>query len=313
MDEVTASCVKMMIVTVASLQFFLASESVANESSEGEIWEGLSNSFSLPLNDLLTKKTPNEWRNAMDGLSVRLAYNHPLTKTTESNSNGSGSQGERNTNETLQVGVKYVPISYWFVNVNFHTYIDRSLQKSWDPDFTYVFGYDDWHPYTLSLTYSNFGGNRINPENGKKHTAFDEGTWSLGWKFPPPKFISEVLTSGYGDSIGCNTSYNLTPTYTDSKTNKSMRNKSVLNLGCKYNIHSWWYLNFSVFHYLDSDQKQPWNPDYTYGFGYFDWHPGSLSLQYNNYSGNRFSSSDRAPGTGEFKNGSITLAWSYAW
>jgi hypothetical protein len=281
--------------------------------TEGAVWEGLSNSFALPLDDLFIKKTESEWRNSLDGWSIRLAYNYPLTKSTAQTSNGKGNQGERNTNETLQAGLKYTPISYWFINVNFSYYLEKSLQKSWDPDFTYVFGYDDWHPYTLSLTYSNFGGNRLHPAPGQKHTHFDEGTWSLGWKFPPPEWVEHLLTSGYGDSMGCNTSYNFTPTYTDSKTNKAMSSKGVLSMGCKYNFYSWWYVNFAIFYYPDSSQKQPWNPDYTYGFGYFDWHPGTLSLQYNNYSGNRFSSSERAPGTGGFENGALTLSWSHSW
>ncbi len=31
-----------------------------------------------------------------------------------------------------------------------------------------------------------------------------------------------------------------------------------------------------------------WDPDFTYGFGYFDWHPRTFSLQHNNYAGNRY-------------------------
>jgi hypothetical protein len=66
-------------------------------------------------------------------------------------------------------------------------------------------------------------------------------------------------------------------------------------------------------YYPDKTQQQPWNPDYTYGFGFFDWHPGTISVQYNNYSGNRFKLSDRAAGTGHFQNGSISVAWSKSW
>jgi hypothetical protein len=66
-------------------------------------------------------------------------------------------------------------------------------------------------------------------------------------------------------------------------------------------------------YYPKKEQQQPWNPDFTYGFGYFDWHPGQLSIQYNNYSGNRFSSSEQAKGTGKFNNGSISIAWSKSW
>ncbi len=77
--------------------------------------------------------------------------------------------------------------------------------------------------------------------------------------------------------------------------------------------HEWWYFDVNVFCYPKSGQQQPWDPDYTYGFGFPDWHPGSFSIQYNNYSGNRFSSEDRAENTGKFRDGTITASWSWAW
>jgi hypothetical protein len=32
----------------------------------------------------------------------------------------------------------------------------------------------------------------------------------------------------------------------------------------------------------------PWDPDYTYGFGYFDWRSFRLSLTYGNWAINRW-------------------------
>ena len=41
----------------------------------------------------------------------------------------------------------------------------------------------------------------------------------------------------------------------------------------------------SFFYYPFPFQQQPWDPDFTYGFGFFDWHPGSISIQYNKIHG----------------------------
>jgi hypothetical protein len=61
------------------------------------------------------------------------------------------------------------------------------------------------------------------------------------------------------------------------------------------------------------DQQQPWDPDFTYGIGYYDWHPGTILVQYNNYSGNRLPWRDKSADTGKFKDGSITISWSWTW
>jgi hypothetical protein len=47
--------------------------------------------------------------------------------------------------------------------------------------------------------------------------------------------------------------------------------------------------------------------------GYFDWHPGTWSVQYNNYSGNRFPWNPKSPQTGRLKDGSISISIGANW
>jgi hypothetical protein len=269
-----------------------------------EMLKGLYNSFSTPFDQLLDGT-------AQEGLSLRFAFDLPM-KAKAVAGNGLQTQGDKPSSPTLQVGLKYVPLTSWFVNVNFIKYLIPTIQAPWNPDFTYSFGYDDWHPYTLSLTYSNNGGNRLNPDKskGQKITQFEEGGWSLGYKFPMPDMLRDTLLFNEDDTVGCNTSFNYSRTYTDLKSGKKLHNKKTLALGCKYTFANSWYFNFSLPVYINKKQQQPWDPDYTYGFGYFDWHPGAYSIQYNNYSGNRFPWHKRVPLTGRLKDGSITISWS---
>ncbi|MCB1656632.1 MAG: hypothetical protein KDI39_00190 [Pseudomonadales bacterium] len=293
------------IITIILIFYSISSQ--ASDDKDSELWLGLKSSFSLPVSELLIKPSDNEWNNLFRGVSVRLAYSYPLTKSLSAQ--GLDNQGESATNSTLQMGLKYTPISYWYLNANFIRYLQPELQKPWDADISYSFGYDDWHPYTLSLSYSNTLGNSL----VSKKPSFNEGTWVLGWKLPLSDGLKNILLTGYGDTMGCSSAFSLTPKYSDSVTKTTQSNKMSLSLGCKYTIFGGWYINFNALYYPDSSQKQPWNPDFTYGFGYFDWHPGTISVQYNNYSGNRFNQSKTATGTGEFKNGSISVAWSKSW
>lgn len=283
----------------------------ADTPAASPVLDGLLSSFSFSRDDLVARKYGSEWRNALDGLSLRVGLVHPLKRAAAPS--GAGRQGDRSSADSLQVALHYAPVSYWFVGLTSIAYRDRDLQQPWDPDYTYAFGYDDWHPYTLSLVYANYGGNRFRPAAGESSTRFDEGQWTLGWKFNLPEAVERAVLIGNGDSAGCNLSLAVTPRFQDAATLAYERNKWVGGLGCRYALRSGWYANFTLLRYLDAGQQQPWNPDYTYGFGYFDWRPGSFSLQYNNYSGNRYSPSERGPGTGRFENGALTLSWTQAW
>lgn len=262
---------------------------------------GMQQSFTFPVEQLYHKPYDSEWRNLLNGLSVKVAYAYPLDKTApiESSSLGNNKQGVPVTNDILSANLKYTPLSYWFFSLNGFVYLHPELQKDWDPDWSYSFGYDDWHPYTWSLVYSNSGGNA---KIGKR-PQFNEGVWSLGTKFPLPQPLHDWVVTGLGDSIGC--SFNMSFV--------AFNDKFTASAGCKYNFFAGLYVNYAVYYYPQADKQEAWNPDYTYGFGLVGWKSQSISLQYSNSSGNRFSSKNRTAGTGQFNNGSLTVAWSHAW
>src|SRR5712692_6364098 len=165
---------------------------VAAQEHKSDIIDGLLSSFALPLHELWQKKHDSEWRNLLDGLSIDGAFSYPLKKSLPQASQGRGSQGTRGgNNDYIAVSLKYTPLSSWFVQTTYYRYLDADLQAPWNPDFSYSFGYDDWRPYTLSLVYANYGGNRLFPDRsqGERWTRFDEGTWTLGWKFLLPRAL----------------------------------------------------------------------------------------------------------------------------
>jgi len=308
---------KLIIGNIFIILFFtfVMINHVNGEENTEEIMKSVLSSFSLPLRDLLKKEYPSEWKNIFTGFSGNIGINIPLKHCKIQKTKGKGSQGERGTNTTLNASIKYNPISYWFLNVTFYKYLNKELQAPWNPDFSYTFGYDDWHPYTFSLIYSNYGGNRLKPDKnkGEAFTHFEEGTFSLGWKFVIPKYIEKLFIVHKTGGIGCSINYNLSPRYFDLATLENKTWKQSISFSIKYTIYKWWYINATFFYYPHPNQQQPWDPDFTYGFGYFDWHPGTISIQYNNYSGNRFPWKKHSPNTGRFKDGSISIFWSWKW
>ncbi|USD38064.1 hypothetical protein [Ferrimonas sp. SCSIO 43195] len=278
----------------------------ASESWNG-VWTGVSSSFALPFGEWLDEQRP--W---YSGWSGGLAAYYPLKDSVMAADPDNNVGGIEGTNPSLTATFKYSPIGNWFATVSLYHYFDGDLQQPWEPDYTYVFGYSDWRPYTLSLIYSNYGGNRFSPEPGESSTYFRRGTWSLGWKFPVPTPWLRPFSIFDDAAMGCQTDFHYTPEYFDLEGDAYLEHGRSLSLGCKYTITGNWYLNFSLFYYPDSAQKQPWSPDFTYGFGYFDWRPFTFSLQYNNYSGNRYPWNPSVDDTGRFKDGALMLAWSWA-
>ncbi|MGF1685444.1 hypothetical protein L4C36_01950 [Photobacterium japonica] len=283
-------------------------DEVISSSETALIWKGVSSSFTLPF---------EEWEDTADktflhGLSGNIGAGYPLLSTPAANIPANATTGPTNNNATATLSLKYTLLGNWFISGTFYYYFDGDQQQPWNPDFTYVFGYSDWRPYTLSLVYANYGGNRFKATDEQPITEFRQGTWSLGWKFPITAPFIDWLSATDDGAIGCQLDFNYTPEFFDLASTTYKTGHKTLSLGCKYAIVGNWYVNGTAFYYFDSNQKQPWNPDFTYGFGYFDWRPGSITLQYNNYSGNRWHPSDRGEETGRFKDGAITLSYSFA-
>lgn len=302
-------------VRLVALALCAVAPAAAQEKEETieDIMAGITSSFELPWRDLLEKEYPSEWRNLFSEFSGGFSCGYPLKEKEITDGLGQGSEGERAPNSTCSASVKWSPFSYWFASISFAHYWEPDLQAPWNGDFVYSFGYNDWHPYTFSLTYANYGGNRLNPdrEAGEKSSRIEEGGITLAWKFVIPKKIQHLFTvhptGGLGGSIG----YTVVPRAFDLASGESIHWKEKVSLNLKYTIYKWWYVSYSLNYFPHPSQKQPWDPDFTYGFGFFDWHPGTISIQYNNYSGNRYPWNPRSPGTGSFKDGglSISISW----
>lgn len=249
-------------------------------------------------------------------LELQLALELPL-RGGDAPSVGSGTQGARSASPTLQALVRWhpVPRSYWFAQATFYGYLQGDRQQAWNPDFSYAFGYDDWHPDTWHFVYANYTGTRFRPDAaaGESRFNFPEGQWTLGYKFALPRPLQPWLLVGDGDRATCSANGHLMPRYVDYDTGATRSGKTSLSLACRYERPEGWFAHLALYTYPDRSQQQPWDPDFTYGFGYADWRPGTLSVRYNNYSGNRYPGRARGPGEGTFRSGSVTVSWIVPW
>lgn len=249
----------------------------ASTATSSDIQAGLLGSFDPHLDQLLVSQHDSEWRDLVDGLSLALSATEPLVRPKAPS--GAGAQGDRSASPTtFGLGLQYTPFGYYFANLSLVGYANRSTRKSWNPDFTYCVGYNDPTAYTLSLTYCNYGGNRISPIANQVRTDFASGTWTLAYKFALAPEVADLFLIDTRGTIGCQIAYRGSQKYRDARTNTYQGFRDSAAVGCKYPIYGNWYFNFELNRYMHPGQKQPWDPDYTYGFGYFEWHRGTFSI-----------------------------------
>ncbi len=277
---------------------------LAEESAE--VWKNLLSSF-----DITWQEPPDSfWEALQKHVNMNLSLGWPLKGYIQD----AGRDSSTVSSPTAQASIKYTDFGYWFARVNFLHYWEDDRQASWDPDFTYSFGYDDWHPYTLSFIYDNYAANNYHPDRsrGEKITPFREGTYHLRWKFLVPEVLSRPFLLEPKKKVPCQIGYNLTPDYSDNQGRKR-KNKRTVSLGCSLPIYAGLKLSLTLLHYPDINQQQPWNPDYTYEIQYSDPSLGGFSISYKNYAGNRYPWRREYPNNGGFSSGSIHIGWSGLW
>ena len=282
-------------------------EQQKTETNFDKVWKGIKSSF----HNLNPKDSSKQ--TMLEDFSGNIGIQIPLKKSEPYIYERFQTQGEPSNNLNLNATIRWNPISYYYLYLTFYKYVQPELQAPWHPDFAYSFGYEDWNPYTFSLTYSNYQGNRLLPksERDEVFTRFLEGTFSFGWKFPTPVIIENILCHHYSSNVMHQLCLNTTPQYYDLKTNSKLNWKNSISLETKYYIYSYYFIRLNCFYYPNSEKQQQWDPDFTYGFGYFDWHYGTFSIQYNNYSGNRYFWSKKKTDSGKFVDGFFSVTWNW--
>ncbi|MDG3441464.1 hypothetical protein [Nitrospirillum amazonense] len=280
----------------------------AVEWTWSDIDAGLASSFDLPFSR--EKRTP------LEGLTLGTGVTVPMTRSEQSGPTGSGQQGAHVTGSpTVDALIRYEPLPGWFAMTDFHRYVQGSRQAPWNPDFDYGFGFDNGAPFSLHLTYFNYASNRLDPsaEKGENVTRFNQGTWSAGWRFPVPEALATPMLLDPDLAIDCTVDVNVSPRFYDQASAANRSWKQSLSLGCHYPVVAGIYVEWKAFAYPQHRDQQPWDPDFTYAVGWSWGYPGTFSLRYGNYSGNRWPGRDAGPAQGRFVDGAITASWSQAW
>ena len=192
------------------------------------------------------------------------------------------------TRESIKSSISLSPIKNIFMGITLMKTINKKHNQYYEPDFSYSFGYSDWHQDTFSLIYSNYADNKFSPKGEKGRFNFTSGNWDLSYK-----------TKIKGISIFGNFQYshkNRTK-YFALKSGKKLGNLSFsakyrrtlhinqdqLTLAAKGYVYKKFYVSTSIYLYSHADRQTSLEPDYAYSFGWRDSRKGKVSIMYSNY------------------------------
>jgi hypothetical protein len=202
------------------------------------------------------------------------------------------------------------------LNTTFYKSFNTTANTQWISDFTYSLGRYNWRPKTINYGYENYINNRYSDSFEALGQKFMQGYYfiSAGHNLPD-KLMSHIRIDSTSN-MRFNYFVRHAFRYKDQLDNiYSGNGKTSMGVSVNYMIARSIYIESAVYYYLNSATvKQPWDPDYSYGFGYFDYRPFRFSLTYGNWVINRFPWNPPGPYTYYgLLDGNLRLIFNYSW
>lgn len=202
-------------------------------------------------------------------------------------------------------------------NTTFYKDFNPLASTRWISDYTYSIGRYNWRPNKFNFGYENYINNKYSDNFKTFSSKFLEGYYYLSY--------SHNLAEKYTDKIKLDNTTNLKFTYfarysikyrdENEVTHGTLfRGKPTIGGGARFTIFYNIYVESALYFYFNPAlQKQPWDPDYTYGFGFFDYRSFRCSLTYGNWAINRFSWNKTSYPHYGFFDGNFRFVVNYLW
>jgi hypothetical protein len=181
----------------------------------------------------------------------------------------------------------YEEISF---NTTFYLDFNKRAAARWIADYTYSIGRYNWRPFKLNFGYENYQNNKYTDNADQFAEKAMEGYFFLSYGLAVPDNLFRYVR------IDSTTAFRVTPfvrwaaRYRDEFESVHYEGKPCAGTSARLTLFWNLYVEGAVYYYFnDVGYRQlPWDPDYSYGFGYFDYRAFRLSLTYGNWAVNRF-------------------------
>lgn len=203
-------------------------------------------------------------------------------------------------------------------NTNFFIDFNKRATARWMSDYSYTIGRYNWRPKKFNFGYENYLNNKYTDDLSEMAEKFLEGYYFLSYSHNLSDKATKAISLDQSTSLKFVYFTRYAIKYRDefNVTYGGISNgKVTVGAAVRYTIYKNIYVEGAVYGYPEAQKRQPWDPDYTYGFGYFDWRSFRLSLTYGNWAINRFPwSKDQNPYVGYgFIDGQFRLVANWIW
>jgi hypothetical protein len=201
------------------------------------------------------------------------------------------------------------------LNTTFYYDFNKKAAARWISDFMYSIGRYNWRPWKLNFGYENYQNNKYTDNPEQLWQKMTEGYFFLAYGIAlPDRFLNKIR-------LDSTSNFRFTPfarwgfRYRDEL--EQVRYEGKPTVGTSLRLTLFWniYVEGATYYYFtDAGFRQlPWDPDYTYGFGYFDWRAFRLSLTYGNWAVNRFPWKKKEMPNYGFLDGNFRLVANWVW
>lgn len=178
------------------------------------------------------------------------------------------------------------------VNSTFFIDFNKEASARWISNYTYAIGRYHWKPNKFNFGYENYLNNRYSDSWKEKGQKFMEGYYFLSYNHNLSDTAIRKISLDHSTNFKITYFARYAIKYRDANEIQHggfTSGKTTLGVGFRYTIVKKIYIESAVYYYPEEKiKKQPWDPDYSYGFGYFDWRSFRFSVTYGNWAINRF-------------------------
>ena len=205
---------------------------------------------------------------------------------------------------------------FYFKNTFFVPLNQIADKPFWISDYYFSLGYYNWRNNSFSFGYENYQPNNFNNFFENIFNNLSRGFFFLEYKLILENSTGVNLLPFNIDETSTITiipALRLNPEYANKNNELKGHFKWVIGLSMRYVILKNIYIESSLWYYPLKKSKLPWDPDFTYGFGVFDWRPFSINFSYGNWIANRFPWNEKELKNHRFINGQWSLNLTYSW
>lgn len=201
-------------------------------------------------------------------------------------------------------------------NTTFFIDFNKKAAARWISDYNYTIGRYNYKSKKFNYGYENYMDNKYTDNRSVFWEKFLEGYYFISY--------NQGISDAFRNKIALDQTTNLkffpfvryAIKYRDEfeKEHGGLINgKTTLGLAMRFTIYRNIYIEGGAYYYPEEKKKQPWDADYSYGFGYFDWRSFRLSLTYGNWAINRWPGSKVLYPNYGFLDGQFRVVANWIW